>query len=32
LLELDDDHELTASIPRICEEIQTFLKNWLGGS
>lgn len=26
LVELDDGHELTASIPRICEEIRTFLR------
>jgi pimeloyl-ACP methyl ester carboxylesterase len=29
LVELEDTHELTASIPRICEEIQSFLRNWL---
>lgn len=32
LVELDDGHELVASIPRICAEIQDFLRIWLNAS
>ncbi|MFZ5476336.1 MAG: YqiA/YcfP family alpha/beta fold hydrolase [Myxococcota bacterium] len=29
LVEVDDEHELTASIPRICREVDLFLGRWL---
>ncbi len=31
LLEVDDDHELRASIPRICAEVDRFLSPWWAG-